>query len=152
MDYIREFLTNMFVFWNPAFNYKEMNLLSKNLIFIDKGKNKNDISNYIPCLFLPEYDHSSKFLIYFHGNRDDIFSSELFCQYFSEKLKMNVIIVEYPGYSIYNSEKSAETICEDSLKVYDFVKEKFNKKSEDIYVIGRSLGTGPAIYLASNEK
>jgi esterase/lipase len=149
MDYIRDFLTNMFVFCNPVFNYKEINLLSKNLIFIDKGKNKNDISNYIPCLFLPEYDHSSKFLIYFHGNRDDIFSSELFCQYFSEKLKMNVIIVEYPGYSLYNIDKNATVICEDSIIVYDFIVKKFNAKDDDIYIVGRSLGTGPAVYLAS---
>lgn len=152
MTNVREVLTNMFVFCNPYFDYNKINLKTKNIIYVPKGDNKEDLKNYIPCLFIPEYEQSSKFLIYFHGNSDDIFSSELFCQYFSEKLNMNVIIVEYPGYSIYNSEKSAETICEDSLKVYDFVKEKFNKKDEDIYVIGRSLGTGPAVYLASNEK
>ena len=148
---IRDFVTNMFVFCNPTFKYREINLLSKNLIFIDKGKNKNDISNYIPCLFLPEYEHSSKFLIYFHGNNDDIFSSELFCQYFSEKLKMNVIIVEYPGYSLYNVDKNSSVICEDSIIVYDFIIKKFNVKDDDIYIVGRSLGTGPAVYLASQK-
>ena len=64
---------------------------------------------------------------------------------------MNVIIVEYPGYSIYFSEKSAETMCEDSLIVYDFIQKTFNAKTEDIYIVGRSLGTGPAVYLASKK-
>jgi len=149
---IRQYVTNMFVFYNPSFNYNNINFQSKNLIFIDKGKNKDDITNYIPCLFIQEYEQSSKFLIYFHGNSDDIFTSELFCQHLCENLKMNVIIVEYPGYSIYKAEKSAEIICQDSLKVYSFIKEKFKAKDEDIYVVGRSLGTGPAVYLASKEK
>ena len=149
MTNVKEFLTNMFVFCNPTFKYDEINLQSKNIIFIDKGHNKEDKNNYIPCLFIPEHEKSSKFLIFFHGNSDDIISSELFCQYFSEKLRMNVVIVEYPGYSIYFSEKSAETMCEDSLIVYEFIQKTFNAKNEDIYVVGRSLGTGPAVYLAS---
>jgi len=65
-------------------------------------------------------------LIFFHGNSEDIFISELLGQYLSEFLKMNVIIVEYPGYSIYNEKKSADLICEDSRIVYKFVKEKFD--------------------------
>ena len=149
MNSLRERITNMFVFNNPSFEYDKINLLSKNIIFIDRGGNVDDIKNYIPCLFIPEFENTSKFLIFFHGNRDDIFSSELFCQYFSEKLKMNVLIVEYPGYSIYESKKSAQTICEDSLIVHKFIKDKFKTKDEDIYIVGRSLGTGPAVYLAS---
>ena len=149
---IKEFLTNIFVFCNPKFKYDEINLQSKKLIFIDKGINENNTNNYIPCLFIPEYQNSSKFLIFFHGNADDIFTSELFCQYFSEKLRMNVLIVEYPGYSIYDAEKSAQTICEDSLIVYNFIQKTFGTKDEDIYIVGRSLGTGPAVYLSSMKR
>ena len=89
---LKECITNMFVFCNPTFKYDEINLQSKNIIFIDKEKNKESASNYIPCLFIKEHEKSSKFLIYFHGNSDDIINSELFCQYFSEKLRMNVIL------------------------------------------------------------
>ena len=142
----------MFVFNNPKFNYSEINLQTKKLIFIEKINNNENINNYIPCLFIPEFKNSSKFLIFFHGNADDIFTSELFCQYFSEKLRMNVLIVEYPGYSIYNAEKNAQVMCEDSLIVYDYIKKTFGAKDEDIYVVGRSLGTGPAVYLSSKRK
>ena len=62
----REILTNLFVFFNPKFNYNEINLQTKKLIFIKKEKNNNEnINNYIPCLFIPEFESSSKFLIFF---------------------------------------------------------------------------------------
>ena len=149
MNSIRECIKNMFAFKNPSFEYDNINLLSKNIIYLDRGGDADDIKNYIPCLFIPEFENTSKFLIFFHGNRDDIFSSILFCQYFSEKLKMNVLIVEYPGYSIYESQKSTQTICQDSLIVHKFIKDKFKKKDKDIYILGRPLGTGSAVYLAS---
>lgn len=150
MDYIQCYVTNHFVFRNPTFDYKSIDLDSKSIIFINKdNQNSNKIENYIPCLFIQEYEQSSNFIIFFHGNSEDIFISELLGQYFSEKFKMNVIIVEYPGYSIYKAKKSAETMCNDSLIVYDFIKRKFNLQDKDIYVIGRSIGTGPSVYLAT---
>jgi esterase/lipase len=150
MDYIQSYVTNHFVFRNPTFDYKSTDLDSKSIIFINKdNQNSNKIENYIPCLFIQEYEQSSNFIIFFHGNSEDIFISELLGQYFSEKFKMNVVIVEYPGYSIYKAKKSAETMCNDSLIVYDFIKRKFNLQDKDIYVIGRSIGTGPSVFLAT---
>ena len=107
MDYIQSYVTNHFVFRNPTFDYKSTDLDSKSIIFINKdNQNSNKIENYIPCLFIQEYEQSSNFIIFFHGNSEDIFISELLGQYFSEKFKMNVVIVEYPGYSIYKAKKS----------------------------------------------
>ena len=80
------------------------------------------------------------------------FLSELIGQLFAEKIQMNAIIVEYPGYSIYNAPKNAEVMCYDSLKVYSFIQGFFNLKDEDIFVLGRSIRTGPAVYLASDKK
>ena len=66
---------------------------------------------------------------------------------------MNVIIIEYPGYSIY-FEQSPEPkqIFLDSIKVYNWIKNKFKISEEHIFVYGRSLGTSPAIYLSSKMK
>ena len=60
--------------------------------------------------------------------------------------------MEYPGYSIYYSEKSAETIEEDSLILFDFLTNECKINNKDIIVCGRSIGTGPATYLASKRK
>ena len=151
IDNIQCYVTNHFVFRKPTFDYKSTDLDSKSIIFINKdNQNSNKIENYIPCLFIQEYEQSLNFIIFFHGNSEDIFISELLGQYFSEKFEMNVIIVEYPGYSIYKAKKNAETMCNDSLIVYDFIKRKFNLQDKDIYVIGRSIGTGPSVYLATH--
>ena len=48
MNSLRERITNMFVFNNPSFEYDKINLLSKNIIFIDRGGDADDINNYIP--------------------------------------------------------------------------------------------------------
>jgi len=146
---MQKYFTDNYVFKNPEFDFKHINLNTKRIIFINKEKENNN--KFIPCLFIQEYEQRSKFLIFFHGNNDDIFSSELAGQWISESLNMNVIIVEYPGYSIYDEEKSADIICEDAKLVYDFIIKTFELKQEDIYVLGRSLGTGPAVYLASQK-
>ena len=61
---IRECITNILVFDNTLFEYDKINLLSKNIIFIDKGGNPGHIKNYISCLFIPEFENSSKFLMF----------------------------------------------------------------------------------------
>jgi predicted esterase len=59
-------------------------------------------------------------------------------------------MVEYPGYSIYQWEKTEhKTIFSNALIVYDWIKKKFNASDNQIFVCGRSLGTSPAIYLSS---
>ena len=65
---------------------------------------------------------------------------------------MNVIIVEYPGYSIYKENKSSDTILEDSLCVFDFLTEILKIDKDHIIVYGRSIGSAPATYLCSQRK
>lgn len=43
-------------------------------------------------------------------------------------------------------------IKEDSLNFYEFVKAEAKRRSEDIYIMGRSIGSGGATYLASNKQ
>lgn len=38
---------------------------------------------------------------------------------------------------------------EDALIVYDFLVNKMNFRYDDIIIFGRSIGSGPATYLAS---
>jgi hypothetical protein len=71
--------------------------------------------------------------------------NQLFVNY-----NINILIPEYPGYSIYNSPLSSEKCLENSLIIYDFILNNIENITEkNIYILGRSLGTGPAIYLSS---
>jgi esterase/lipase len=144
-----KWITDLFILNPPKFGYTDYQSISnfKNkLIFIPSRE------SYIPCLFyrLPK---SPNFLIYFHGNSEHIFQIEHYGLDFRSHLEFNVIIVEYPGYSIYEYENpDPNLIFDNSLKVYDWVKETFNVENNKIFVCGRSLGTSPAIFLASRKK
>ena len=118
---------------------------------------------YIPTLYLPfiqttakssYISHcSSSLLILFHSNGEDLISSRIFANKLRIQLQINILIVEYPGYSLYNTSKNCETVLEDTLIVYDYILTKIpNVNVSNIYIIGRSIGTAPAIYLSSKRK
>ncbi len=144
-------ISDTLIYSPPNFDYSKINSYKKQIIYIPKS-NQNNEENYIPCLFVIEYNYSANFLIYFHGNGEDIFSCELLGFHISRELKMNIIIVEYPGYSIYPGKPDSEIILNDSLIVYDYIKNKFQLDKNNLFVCGRSLGSAPAIFLSSKKE
>ena len=64
---------------------------------------------------------------------------------------MNVLAVEYPNYGVYEDPDGAseEKILNDAELVYNFVLDVSKTPEEDIMVMGRSLGSGPATHLAA---
>jgi len=44
---------------------------------------------------------SSKLLLYFHANAEDIIKAREFLSYIRDLLRINVLAIEYPGYSFY---------------------------------------------------
>ena len=148
-QYIQKKVTEKIILNKPKFELKNILGFQKKLILINKKENTDSVENYIPCLFLRN-TNSSKYMIFFHGNSEDIFNVENIGLYFKTNLNMNIIIVEYPGYSIYMSKmKDPSQIYSDSLIVYNWVKNKLKVSNENIFIYGRSLGTSPAIYLSS---
>lgn len=67
---------------------------------------------------------------------------------------MNVMAVEYPGYGNYKSDTAcnAEIIYEDADYVYEYITKQLKFRERNIIIMGRSLGTGPATYLASKNQ
>jgi hypothetical protein len=52
-----------------------------------------------------------KLLIYFHGNAEDIGHSYEFLSEISQKFRVNVLAMEYPGYGIFRQQSpSADSI------------------------------------------
>lgn len=52
-------------------------------------------------MHMPYTIGSSKVLIYFHANAEDIVLCNELLDYIRALLKINIIAVEYPGYGIY---------------------------------------------------
>jgi len=106
---------------------------------------------HIPCLLQlsKRKPDSNKYFFYFHGNAEDIFNSTSNLDILRNSLPYHTIAIEYPGYSIYHQEKSASTIEEDCLVVFDYLVKKIGLYPSDIVVCGRSIGSGPAVYLSA---
>ena len=140
---------NGFVFPSPKFDFDIVSEFSDELIYIPSQN-----YTYIPCIFIRDKTSklSKNFIIVFHGNAEDIFSSRNMGITLHKKIRMNIIIVEYPGYSIYKGDSEADVILQNTVIVYDFIKAQFNLEDKNIFIFGRSIGTSPAIYLASVRK
>jgi len=62
---------------------------------------------------------------------------------------VNVFAVEYPGYGIYKGTASEKNVLLDAEAAYNYLLNHLHCKEEDIIIAGRSLGSGPATWLAS---
>jgi acetyl esterase/lipase len=133
--------------------YNQINNHLNNLLFVPKHKEDKRLF-HIPCMYQPSKKApiTNKIFLYFHGNAEDIFNATNNVGVINAALPFNTICMEYPGYSIYYEEKSAETIESDSLALFDFLTNECQVNNKDIVICGRSIGTGPATYLASQRK
>ena len=105
----------------------------------------------IPCFLLQYMEGSSKLMIYFHGNAEDLGLSYEIIDMLKSVLHIHILAVEYPGYGVYAGKPTAEGILNDAECVYSFVL-SLGIKPEDIMVFGRSIGSGPATFLARSRK
>lgn len=102
----------------------------------------------VPCLFLQYF--SARFLIlYLHSNAEDIGKCYPFCSILREQFQVHVLAVEYPSYGICPGGPCTEqSVTENAVTAFRFVREVLKYPPDSILVLGRSIGTGPAISLA----
>lgn len=91
----------------------------------------------------------AKLVVFYHANAEDIGLAYEFCQDLYRKLECYILIVEYPGYSIYPGEPSEASILADIEPIYNFVVNVMRFERQDLLVMGRSIGSGPATHFAS---
>ena len=56
----------------------------------------------IPCLYLRN-KNSSRLLIYFHANAEDVGATRELLEYVYKYLNVSAVAVEYPGYGVYKA-------------------------------------------------
>lgn len=118
----------------------------------ERGTNRK-----IPYLYLPSYTSadktqvSSECLVYFHGNAEDIGHSVSILHSLRKYLNMNVFAMEYPGYGLISRySRNPHIMKENAIGFYRMIKEELGFPSKNIIVFGRSIGSGPACFVASN--
>lgn len=138
---------NTIIFPKPTpSTYNENNL---NLVWIP-GESQD---HQIPCMLLESPVETDKLIIYFHGNAEDIGYSSLFFSELTEEWGCHVLAVEYPTYGVYTQRSLSESnICSDATMIYRFLTDQIGMRPSQILIFGRSMGSGPACYLASRQE
>lgn len=66
---------------------------------------------------------------------------------------MHFLVVEYPQYGLHvEGKRDEQTFWDNAESVYDFLSEAVGLSPHNILIFGRSLGSGPATYLAGKRK
>ena len=88
-------------------------------------------------------------LIYFGGNAENVVYN---LPMFDQLAVANVVAVNYRGYGNSSGEPSEKDLLADALGLYDHLAKKFPSEFHHIRVMGRSLGTSVAAYVAANRQ
>jgi len=95
---------NSFIFPAPQPSYLQDDY-QPDLIYLPRRQTEiipnHDQSLPIPCLYMPYHNGSTKLLLYFHGNAEDLGLAWELLDHIRSSLKVHVLAMEYPGYGIY---------------------------------------------------
>lgn len=86
----------------------------------------------------------NRLLLYFGGNAEEVSETASFWE---ELQDYAVCLVNYRGYGASDGKPGEQALCEDALRLYDSLQSA--REDEGIVVVGRSLGSGVAVHLAS---
>ncbi|MDD9303587.1 MAG: alpha/beta hydrolase [Desulfobacter sp.] len=97
-------------------------------------------------------DPDKPVLLFFHGNGEIVSDYDDIGNAFFQAGGVNLFVVDYRGYGESTGRPSVSAMMEDGPKVLNFLKTmmKQKKMSGPISVMGRSLGSAPAICLAAD--
>lgn len=150
-------LGNRFVFPAPQPSYGAQSY-KRNLCWIpwnsvispkrvDEGNEAN--ASGIPCLWFPA-PKAATVILFFHANAEDLGMSFAVLRHVRDQFKVNVLAVEYPGYGLlHHMEPSEAAVYEVALTAFRFLVDEIGVRYSQIILFGRSLGSGPAVFLAA---
>jgi len=103
----------------------------------------------LPCLWLPA-KRSANVVFYFHANAEDLGVVHSALVHLQKQLQVSVLAIEYPGYGLLKDyTASEEGICSAALVALRYINSEVGVDYNQVMLLGRSLGSGPAVYLAA---
>lgn len=117
-----------------ALDYKQVSL-----------KLKSDIK--VSGWFLP-HPQAKKTVLFFHGNGGNI-SHRGDSLYIFHKLKLNILIIDYPGYGESEGYPSEDGLYQSADAAWQYLIDEEKIDPKNIIIFGRSLGGAVAVDLAS---
>lgn len=107
-------------------------------------------NTHITGWYLP-YPQAKKTVLFFHGNGGNI-SHRGDSLYIFNKLKLNVLIIDYPGYGKSEGKPSEKGLYQSANAAWQYLLSDKKTSPENIIIFGRSLGGAVAVDLASRVK
>lgn len=104
---------------------------------------KNDDINLHGYILNPD---APKALVYFGGNAE--MAADSIPVYTGLMPELSIYLIDYRGYGLSEGSPSERALFEDGLRIYDHIA----TMHESIFLLGRSLGTGVATYVASKRQ
>lgn len=103
----------------------------------------------IPCMWLSA-PKAAGVILFCHGNAEDLGMCFPFVRHMRDQFKMNVLAIEYPGYGLLHDVAVSEAALKEvALTAFRFILDELKVAYEQIMLFGRSVGSGPTVYLAS---
>ena len=103
-----------------------------------------------PCS-LSDYTPSANIIIFLHGNADDLSTCHAYTQWLADITQSNVLAVDYPGYGFSSGDGNTteENMNWSAEAVFEFAVSKLQHSVDSVIIVGKSLGTVPAIYMSA---
>lgn len=135
----------MQTFLDSTFNSNTL----KRLNILSEWIKKREILRKLPCYY-SIYPDSDELILFFHSNAEDITKVNVFCSILKEQFRKNVMALEYSGYSFYKARKTKPHVIKiDAEYFVTFLNQGLGIPLKKITVVGRSIGSGPALHVAS---
>ncbi|MCL1921979.1 MAG: alpha/beta hydrolase [Kiritimatiellaeota bacterium] len=100
----------------------------------------------IAALWIPNAA-TNRVILYSHGNGEDIGDFAGFYGLFAEA-GLSLLVYDYPGYGLSAGKPTEQGAYDTAEAAYRFLAERCAVAPSDIIALGRSIGSGPACYLA----
>jgi hypothetical protein len=101
------------------------------------------------ALHFPADSVSKGIVLYFHGNADNLQRWGRYTVDFTQR-HYDVLAVEYPGYGKNPGTPSEQSLYESARLAFEWAQERYSP--DKIIIYGRSLGSGPASWLAARHE
>lgn len=148
-------IENRFIFPAPTPSYGALSYkrhlcwIPWNQVISPERSKDQTCAQGIPCLWFSA-PRAATVLIFFHANAEDLGMSYGVVKHIRDQFKVNVLAVEYPGYGLLSHLKPSEDgVYEVALTAFRYLFDVVKVQYSQIVLFGRSLGSGPAVHLAS---
>lgn len=90
-------------------------------------------------------------MLYFHGNGEVASDYDYFCRMYHAR-KINLVVADYRGYGMSSGQPTFKFLAQDAHVIFQAVQEELSRRNYSAanWIMGRSLGSMPALELAAN--